>query len=923
MSKTKPWSPIVLLTLGLGLAACEAATTSAAGDVASELAFDWLGHDGDASAQDDGLDLPDGPGPDGCASACPPADVTPGACERYELAPASCECVRIVLAEAAPCDDGDPCTVEDTCSADGACSGYARAGLCDDGEPCTDDACTPGVGCTHAPNTAVCDDGSPCTLDDRCQGGACTSWAPNPACGPCDTENDTCETAWGDGDPCNGVLACQAGTCVVNPATRVVCPPTDGVACWATTCAPATGACVLAPADGGACVDGNPCTRDEVCGAGACQGSALATLPGCGCASNDDCAPLDDANACNGGLRCVEGLCRVAAGSVPQPCDPIENTPCRVNTCEPATGTCGVAPRADGVACDDGWPCTGAGACFGGECEPGDAIDCSPADSACLEGVCDDATGLCVGEPWHEGMACESVDPCALAAICDAGVCAATSIVACDDDDPCTHDACDSATGDCVFTLQPNEQPEVCNGFDDDCDGLTDAADGDTIVDDLQACENTLGLCAGAPKPASACVGGSWAPCGPAAYAAHAPAFEAGAEVSCDGLDNDCDGATDEQLGTVPANCGKGACLVTTTGLCVNGQVVSDCVPNAPLSATDASCNAVDDDCDGQTDEDVSKTTTTCGEGPCASTGVLACVAGVLVDSCVPKPPTAEACDLEDNDCDGSTDEDDDGPCLPGLACRKGQCLPDDMELVPAGQYWRGCNPSLDPDCSSNEKPGHLVYVDGYLIDRTEVTASRYKACMDGGACTAPDDAAFEPDTKPNHPVSGVSWDQASAFCAWMDRRLPTEAEWEKAARGGCELYANCPTQARVYPWGAESPNCSLAHYADCTSTGGTTSVGTHATGASPYGVLDLAGNAAEWVADWYEGLYDEFDDVNPKGPELGTYRVIRGGNAGSTNGTASRLRASYRTDDVAHVTWGGAQKGALGFRCALFLADM
>jgi|GEM_PF-716959 len=901
---------------------CDSAATSASGDVAGELNFDWVGDPG-ALPDVTGADV-DTPDPDACAEPCPPADVVPGPCERYDLDPTSCTCAAVPLDIGALCDDGDPCTIEDSCSAEGSCLGYVRAGLCDDGNPCTADACTPGAGCTATPTTAACDDGSPCTLGDHCLAGGCDDWTPNPACGTCDPANDTCEITWGDGNPCNGTLACQAGVCVVNPATRVVCPPTDGAACWVNACQPATGLCALEPAaEGVPCVDGNPCTRDEACTQGACHGNALATLAGCGCTSNDECLPLDDGDACNGALRCVDGLCRVAAGSVPQPCDPVDNSGCRVNACDPATGTCGVVARPDGKTCDDGWPCTGAGVCNAGECDAGDPVDCSGHDSACLEGVCDEASGLCVGEPWHDGMACESDDPCAVTAVCADGACETTTTVACDDDDPCTQDACDPTTGQCEATLQPNDHLEVCNGVDDDCDARTDADDDDLAADDPQPCENDLGLCQGAPKPASACVDGVWKPCGPAAYVAFDPAFENGAEVTCDGKDNDCDGATDELLGTVPATCGKGACLVTTTGLCVNGQVVSDCVPKTPLSPSDTSCNGVDDDCDGATDEEVPKTTTTCGTGPCAATGVLACVNGALVDSCQPKPPTAEECDNLDNDCDGSTDEVDDGPCLPGLECRQGQCLPEDMELVPEGQYWRGCNASLDNVCLSNEKPAYLVYLDAYLLDRTEVAASRYKACIDAGGCTPPADTSFDPVTKPNHPVTGVTWAQATGFCQWMGRRLPTEAEWEKAARGGCELATNCSTQARVYPWGSDAPTCTLVHYSDCTSTGGTTPVGTHPAGASPYGVLDLAGNAAEWVADWYDGLYDDTDTLNPKGPQVGTYRVIRGGNAGTTNGTAGKLRASYRTDDVADVTWGGAQKGALGFRCALFLADM
>ena len=916
--------------LVLALVGCEAASTATATDSSDDAALDWAGLDPDAADPDatpaDGF--PDGL-PDGwCAQGgCADAEVSglvAGPCQRLIEDRAACDCHVEDLPPGSTCDDGDPCTVEDTCSAEGACEGYARAGLCDDGNPCTDDACTPGVGCAFAPNAAPCDDDSPCTDGDHCAGGACTVWSPSSACAPCDPAHDTCEADHGDANPCNGELVCQGATCVVDPTTRVVCPALEGAPCWANVCQPATGACVAQPATAGkVCIDGNPCTRDETCADGACHGDALGTLPGCACTTNDECLPLDDANACNGALRCVDGTCRVAASSVPAPCDPVENTACRANTCDPATGTCALTERPEGASCAADDLCAGPGTCHAGQCEGGAPRDCSGVATPCATGACDAASGLCVRHPANEGQACETDDPCAVTSACAAGLCATTTTIGCDDDDACTADACDSATGECTHALAPLDAPELCNDLDDDCDGQVDAADADLGLDDAPLCDVQLGVCAGATRPASACVQGTWTACPPTAYAAHDPAFEAGAETLCDGRDNDCDGQADEQLTTVTATCGTGACRVVTTGQCVGGQIISSCVPGTPLALTDTTCNGIDDDCDGQTDEEVAKTATTCGEGPCASTGVMSCVNGAPVDSCVPKPPTDEACDNLDNDCDGQTDEADDGPCLPGLDCRKGQCLPQDMELVPAGQYWRGCNATLDDDCFSNEKPAYLVYLDAYLIDRTEVTASRYKACMTGGGCTAPADASFEPTTKPNHPVAGITWQQANAFCAWMGRRLPTEAEWEKAARGGCELTTACATQAAVYPWGNDAPTCALAHFNDCTSTGGTTPAGTHLDGASPYGVLDLAGNAAEWVSDYYVDLYDDTDTMNPKGPEIGNYRVIRGGNAGSTNGSPAKLRASYRTDDVADATWGGAQKGALGFRCALFLADM
>ena len=330
----------------------------------------------------------------------------------------------------------------------------------------------------------------------------------------------------------------------------------------------------------------------------------------------------------------------------------------------------------------------------------------------------------------------------------------------------------------------------------------------------------------------------------------------------------------------------------------------------------------MDNDCDGATDEEYQVTVSDCGLGACAAEGVRMCDSGQVVDTCLPVAPVDEVCDSFDNDCNGQTDEGT-ALCLDGMACQKGQCLPEDMVLVPAGEFFRGCNQGLDTNCLSNEKPGHLVFLEAFLVDRTEVPASRYQACVDAGTCSVPVEGSFEPGTKPNHPATGVTYEQALAYCGWMDRRLPTESEWEKAARGGCELVTNCSSQARLYPWGNAVPTCATAWYSSCTATAATRPVGTLPEGASPYGALDMAGNAAEWVADWYMGLYEIENDSNPTGPDFGTYRSIRGGNSGGSNGSAAKMRVSWRGSDVPHMSWSGTSKGQLGFRCALSVGDL
>ena len=189
------------------------------------------------------------------------------------------------------------------------------------------------------------------------------------------------------------------------------------------------------------------------------------------------------------------------------------------------------------------------------------------------------------------------------------------------------------------------------------------------------------------------------------------------------------------------------------------------------------------------------------------------------------------------------------------------------MVYVPAGEFLMG---SLDddPDADDDERPQHTVYLDAFWIDRTEVTNAQYRHCVESGTCQAPRYWEDDDLNVPDQPVMEVSWHDAQAYAAWVGGRLPTEAEWEKAARG---------TDGRIYPWGNSAPDCSKANYAGC--TGNPLPVGSHPEGASPYGALEMAGNVQEWVADRYdEEYYSRSVFRNPNGPEVGSFRVMRGG---------------------------------------------
>lgn len=240
---------------------------------------------------------------------------------------------------------------------------------------------------------------------------------------------------------------------------------------------------------------------------------------------------------------------------------------------------------------------------------------------------------------------------------------------------------------------------------------------------------------------------------------------------------------------------------------------------------------------------------------------------------------------------------------------------------VPAGPFFMGCSLG-DSRCEADEGPagGIEVSVPGFRIDAHEVTVAAYRACMAAGACARPKDHArnkycnLDAPDREDHPINCLDWDQAAAYCAWRGGRLPREAEWEKAARGGSRT---------AYPHGVEI-DCADAVLDDGKTLGsagnepdGCGEDRTWPVGSRPpnaLGLYDMQGNAGEWTASWYtpDAIVALYAAGDLDGPAEGRRRVVRGG---SWDENVANLRSSYR--NVKPPVSGGAVYGSIGFRCA------
>jgi hypothetical protein len=631
----------------------------------------------------------------------------------------------------------------------------------------------------------------PCEDNEDCYSGYCVPTPDGDVC------TETCDEECPEGWDCKAVATGGDVTYICIYLALTHCDPCladsdcdhplvvgQGTRCVAED--PVEGAFCRFSCDDGPCPVGSSCRDTELDGAT----SAL-------CFPDDDVCTCSTSATQSAAMTSCEhttelGTCagsRVCAADGLSECDALTPTE---ELCDGLDNDCdGLLDGADSdlvaLACEaQEGACAGAvtASCLDGEWQPCDAAVYAAANPAYEpdEGRCDgldnDCDGL-VDEGFSlvlpNGSVVDGVDqPCGLGA-CEGG------ITAC------------NAEQDGLVCLTGEAAPELCNGFDDDCDGLTDADDDDLV---LAPCGTQSGVCEGAMSPASQCQEGVWLECATEDYLAHDDAYQVDSELSCDGLDEDCDGSTDEDfvwveadgsqaqgagsgcglglcLGGVtectalgdgllcsseelsepdtlcdgldndcdgvadddyvptPTTCGTGACVATGTLDCVDGELVDSCEGGAG-SDLDATCDGLDDDCDGETDEDYGVVETACGVGACGAIGLLECLeGGALSDTCMPLEATEEDsdCDGLDDDCDGSTDE---HYVASQTTCGEGACVATGVKLCDAGAEVDSCTAG-DPDGGDDDCDGNDDDCDGEV---DESYAPLVSSCG-VGACQA------------------------------------------------------------------------------------------------------------------------------------------------------------------------------------------
>lgn len=722
----------------------------------------------DAAGADTGSDAAPPVKPCQSSADCPAVAVP---CQAAACQP-NVGCIVVVLADGAVCDDGNACTTSDLCQ-QGNCQ-PGKQMPCQDGDPCTADTCQPGQGCSHEPAIAgtPCEDGNSCTQNDSCTAGKCVAGADT-----CGCQSDADCAKYEDGDACNGAMYCDksapsAPKCTVNPATVVSCKTAFDSACLKNACHPVDGTCAPIAIEDAVelcdtkgvchwqvrltsdakpqvvpCDDGDACTTPDLCAAGTCVSGKTNV---CGCKSNAECLAQDDGNLCNGLLFCNNGkvpaVCEVNPATVVT-CPSVDDSTCSKNECNAKSGICAFVSKNEGLACDDGNPCTQGEVCKTGTCggapnkcvcnsdaecadqDDGDlcngtmycdlqagACKINPAtvvvcpsvdDTYCLVNSCISKTGLCAFTAVHESLACDDGNPCTPSETCDKGQCVASGAAnTCqcqadadcakfDDADLCNGKLyCDKQVGKC--TLNPATIVKCSSSFDTTCE--------------QNLCNAKSGTCA--PQPVhqgQACADGN--PC-TTAEACDLGACKAGASV-CECQNNgDCQAKDDGNYCNGTMFCNKSALPYACA---VNPATVVKCPSVDDTFCAKNECQPKTGVCElGAAHQGLA-----CDDGSKCTSGDL-CKNGACGGAPVPcqddQPCTADACDPLGG-CKSAPDAklcNDDNPCTTDLCSALQGC-----------QYLAAAGPCDDGSaCTTGDKCAGTF------------CAGKALACDDGNPCT-------------------------------------------------------------------------------------------------------------------------------------------------------------------------------------------
>ena len=680
-------------------------------------AVDANGAGVDGQAELDGLDPSDGSttsdtpacDPEACAASKP---CFVGAC----VADA---CVLTPAADDTACDDDDPCTVDDVCK-DAACL-PGEATSCDDVNACTIDGCdAKGDGCTHTPSLLGCDDGDACTVGDQCQGGACAAGLKrdcdddNPctigSCSPSAAAQDACSQAKVggtciDGDPCTVDDSCVAGACAGAPMACDDGNPCTDKACQVTG---TKGACVAKP-NSAACTDGDVCTLGDQCSAGACvPGTAALCNDGNPC-TTDVCDPKTGCKAGPNGASCDDGnACTLGDGCSAGACvglgtlDCEDGNGCTLDACLTDKGCVHAPSKAE---CSDGDACSIGDLCADGACIAGTAVVCDDGNP-CTADAC--AGGLCLAAAVT-GV-CDDSNPCSLQDACVDGSCKPGATLACDDGNPCTNDACDPLAASAQTACKAVANSTTCDDGNacttkDACkggacvgSGAPTCDDGNPCTDD--SCDPQAGGCVALANTVTCTAGNVCTESDACAGGACVP----GKLVACD----DGNPCTTDVCNAISGCSFSANTLPCTDGsVCTLGDVCGGgaCKAGAPIVCADGN-DCTDDQCDAKTGCVQTFNIAPCDDGNACSTKD-ACAKGVCAGAAVVcddgNQCTADFCDSSKG-CGSVKMQatcDDGSKCTELDTCNNGFCVGVDIACVDDAPCTKdGCDPKTGCDFS-------------------------------------------------------------------------------------------------------------------------------------------------------------------------------------------------------------------------------